>query len=193
MKICLHPLRLLCAAVLLITHCGQALSACAGAAANQRFVISKSGAAVLDCRTGYIWFRCTVGQEWSAEANTCTGIPYRASRLDVMRYAGDVRRNGYRLPSQQQLLDLLETGAGIPMIDRAAFPDTPPGSFWTQEGASAYRTGMVIPPYLIDFSGGAAKEVQMSAGTGFYLRYMLIPGSREALTAGFPAPSAKSE
>lgn len=189
----LHPLRLLCAAVLLIAYSSHGLSACAGAAASQRFVISKSGSAVLDCRTGYIWFRCTVGQEWNAAAKTCTGIPYRATRLDLLGYAGEVRRNGYRLPTQQQLRDLLETGAGIPMIDRVAFPDTPPGSFWTQEGAAAYRTGMLIPPYLIDFSGGAAKEDQMSVGTGFYLRYMLIPGSREALAAGFPAPPVKSE
>ncbi len=84
-----------------------------------------SGDAVLDTWTGLEWRRCAEGQLF--ESGACAGIGTRLSRVDAAAACPD----GWRVPSISELLSIVNPCGQDPSAYSAAYPDTPPASFWS--------------------------------------------------------------
>ena len=85
------------------------------------------GNEVLDRQTSLRWQRCNSGQIWQAGLG-CAGVPRYYTHEDATRAASD----GWRLPSKNELMTLVEKGRPL-HIDTDAFPDVHPdkATYWT--------------------------------------------------------------
>ncbi|HTB57720.1 MAG TPA: DUF1566 domain-containing protein [Polyangia bacterium] len=106
---------------------------------------------VLDLATGLQWQRVPAPKP----------LPFRAASA----YCGQLRlgaklgpKKGWRVPTLVELLTLIDEGAAAPMIDRAAFPDTPAEPFWS---SSTFSNGNELAWY-----------VRFDQGNGLYGRLM---------------------
>ncbi|MCH1483688.1 MAG: DUF1566 domain-containing protein [Alphaproteobacteria bacterium] len=89
---------------------------------------------VVDLRHGVDWLRCTVGQVWNGTG--CEGEIVRLNHQDIevaVKQAGDQLGGTWRLPSLEELEDLLCKSCQRPLIDPEFFPGTEPEPYWTGE------------------------------------------------------------
>ena len=123
---------------------------------NSNTLIAKEGE-VRDTKTGLIWRRCSLGEEWQ-KGKGCVGeieLMKRSEAEERVRLLG----NNWRLPSIDELLTLVEKRCKSPMINTKFF-----GKVYdiTGEGAnylsaSIYLEGDEVLPtlfYMIDFMNG---------------------------------------
>lgn len=120
---------------------------------SHRFETVDGCPVIVDRQTRLMWQRCSVGQAWNGE--TCTGRP---DRLEWDSAAGRHDRqcgfDDWHLPERVDLEVLLVEG-GIPAIDLAAFPNTPPASYWSAS------TSVANPhqAWYVNFGRGSAQQV----------------------------------
>jgi hypothetical protein len=104
------------------------------------YVVSASGAAVEDPRTGLTWQRVVASgtRAWLDALAYCNGLVLEGTK-------------DWRLPSYKELLSIVDFTRLEPAIDQAAFPGTPHQQFW-----SASPVGdMPWRAYDVDFASGA--------------------------------------
>jgi hypothetical protein len=110
-----------------------------GCGPANRFTVGAT--AVRDNTTCLMWQRkaATGRYTFAAARKHCAGIG-----------------GGWRLPTRTELASLVDTSVSAPMVDRKAFPDTPPELFW----ASAAGSASPAPPksWTIDFATGKAAD-----------------------------------
>jgi len=128
-----------------------AQAACKGSAAAPRFTLS--GGEARDGASGLLWQRCSLGLTWTA--NGCTG-ERTGLNLANAKTAALAAGGGWRLPTVDELYDLVDEGCGEPPVDVSAFPDLGgtldiEESFWTSTEA-----GMLNMVYQVDFATGLA-------------------------------------
>lgn len=127
-------------------------------------------------KTGLMWQRCSVGQEW--KNNTCEGIPKKITGFDVMKYNNILSSdfagyNDWYVPSEKELISLIECSDGkeykglcenerdnLPSINTKYFPNTASIiGYWTSSDSSGKIT---IKPNdgkrLIGFSNGVVVD-----------------------------------
>jgi hypothetical protein len=85
--------------------------------ATDQYVIN--GDTVLDKKSGLIWARCSVGQQWQ-EGKGCTGAVKQVQWVEAMALAHD----GWRVPTRDELKTLLSPTCLAPSINEEAFPGT---------------------------------------------------------------------
>lgn len=114
-----------------------------------------NGDVALDVQTGLSWRRCAEGQSWTGKQ--CKGEPRAMSMSDAKSWVerlnqgpAPARSNakGWRLPTQDELLTLIDPGCSDPAVNLKAFPGTASRAFWT--GTSAGGTGF----WSVNFSDG---------------------------------------
>jgi hypothetical protein len=102
------------------------------AASAQPFVFSVDGSEVTDQKTGLIWRRCSEGMSW--DGSTCAGTASTFTHeAALQRAAAQASSTGiaWRLPNVKELSSIVDRSRSNPAIDPAAFPATPPTSFWS--------------------------------------------------------------
>jgi hypothetical protein len=108
-----------------------------------RFTINAT--AVRDNTTCLVWQRkvATGGYTFAAARTHCTSIG-----------------GGWRLPTRTELASIIDPSGSAPMIDRKAFPNTPPDLFWASAAGSASASASPAPPrsWTIDFATGKAAD-----------------------------------
>lgn len=110
----------------------------------ERFAIQ--GAEVTDRRTGLVWARCSVGQNWAGD--TCAGTPIQLTHEQAFQYAAG--QSGWRLPNRRELFSLVEHGCSTPSIDRSAFPNTTSSWYWS----SSPDVNLPFQASIVDFTYG---------------------------------------
>ncbi len=88
-------------------------------------------------KTSLIWKRCSEGQTWDSSgcSGTASTHTWAQATATTSSYAG---KNDWRLPTQNELLTIVERSAYGPAINATIFPGTPGAYFWS---ASAYAEG----------------------------------------------------
>ncbi len=89
---------------------------------------------VTDSRTGLLWMKCSLGQSFDSENNTCTGEAGQISWQTALQTAHGYTFNsinGWRLPNIKELASITERNCVRPAINASFFPATPPDDFWT--------------------------------------------------------------
>jgi|ERR1700679_202674 Protein of unknown function (DUF1566) len=115
-----------------------------------RFTVD--GAEAHDTVTNLTWQRCSVGQHWTRTG--CVGVVRQMSWTEAMHQG----RNGWRLPTKDELLTLVAPAARDPAIDEQVFPDMEINKLWywsgTEYGSSAwyvaFGSGSAHTAILID-------------------------------------------
>ena len=99
----------------------------------ENFVDNKDGT-VTDARTGLMWTKCSLGQEYVYEDGTCVGAPQKYSWQNALKQITHINAdtdkgayylNDWRLPNIKELGSLLERKCYNPMINLEVFPNTP--------------------------------------------------------------------
>ena len=121
-----------------ITVTQPAPSTTAATTLNGRYQILAGGAEVKDLKTGLVWQRCSVGQQWNGQ--TCAG---EASTFTFGK-AQTLTRNGWRVPGKDELTSLVDKAAGKPTIHAQAFPATPATWFWTSTSEVNFSTASYV-------------------------------------------------
>jgi hypothetical protein len=119
--------------------------------AQGRFTVSADGQQVTDSTSGLVWRRCAEGMKWNG--SICAGKPLRVKFTDAKAAARAPAADGkaWRLPSREELRSLVDAKAKKkPKIDVAAFPNTPPLSFWAVREGSDDN----LNAWLISFANG---------------------------------------
>lgn len=107
---------------------------------------------VIDRQTGLQWRRCVETRTWNGA--TCVGSGVTTVRhASAFAFAASV--SGWRLPNVKQLSSLVEPSrASAPLIDTAAFPNTPPTWFWSTTPQVNSALASEVDAYGVDFVSG---------------------------------------
>jgi hypothetical protein len=133
---------------LLATVASLALGDSAKAACERgRFKVE--GAYAMDRRTSLTWQHCALGSEW--RNGECQGEQQALSLSEATAKAAS-QGNGWRLPTAEELADLIDASCGKPAIDSRVFPNLVDDG----EGAIPYwsstRGGMPGLMTFVDFA-----------------------------------------
>ena len=106
---------------------------------NERFLKNSDGT-VIDKYTGLVWMRCSLGQTWDEQGQTCTGVVLEYTWQEALQFAADYTFAGssaWRVPDVRQLSSIGEDSCSEPSINLDIFPETPSrpfpnhNSYWT--------------------------------------------------------------
>lgn len=87
-------------------------------------------------RTNLTWKRCAEGQTWSGSGCTGTATSHTWLEASAMTatFAG---KSDWHLPTQSELVTIIEWSKYAPAINAAIFPDTPMNYFWSATALSS--------------------------------------------------------
>lgn len=118
---------------------------------DERFELSEYE--VTDLRTGLIWQRCSVGQQW--DGTNCTGSAIYYTWPEALALAS----GGWRVPNINELLSIVETACANPAINSNIFPNTMVDRYWT---SSPYN-GLTVSSVGFDYGyDGLRQKVDSS-------------------------------
>ena len=102
-------------------------------------------------KTGLMWMRCTLGQNWDGTTCTNTAQSYTwAGALQAAEGFNFAGHGDWRLPDTKELSSIVEQACVVPAINATVFPDTPQSFFWS---ASPYA-GYVLNAWGVNFGSG---------------------------------------
>lgn len=124
----------------------------------EQFVDNFDGT-VTDIRFALMWSKCSVGQIYKKESNTCTGnatnFPTWSSALlsqDTINQLNGYGYNNWRLPNIKELGTLVERACYEPAIRTEFFPETINGLYWSNTPDN--RTNPELKAKVIDMTEG---------------------------------------
>ncbi|MBK9440632.1 MAG: DUF1566 domain-containing protein [Comamonadaceae bacterium] len=105
---------------------------------------------VLHTPTQLVWQRCAVGQTWIWTDSSCSGTAsihtWEAAKLLTSTLAG---HGDWRLPTQEELLSLVDYKRSLPAINGPLFPNSPIAT-WSSSPNVLYSRY----PWYVDFRAG---------------------------------------
>jgi hypothetical protein len=141
--------------------------------------VSADGVVVVDPAAGLVWQRvllpnpCPADEDGGVGGCTWRDAQSYCASLNTTPAGGlEGIAGGWRLPSLQELLSIVNYGVGVPMLDTALFPNTPIASFWVStpdslNGADAWT---------ISFANGL-NTVQATATSNYVRCVSAVPPS----------------
>jgi hypothetical protein len=133
----------------LLPQFGEAQSCSAGpeSVPASRFVAQPDGT-LKDQKLNVLWRRCLVGQ--NASKNGCSGKPKLLDLQQALAFAKAEKPAGWRLPSQDELLSLVESRCSGPALNPKVFGGIPSTKVWAI--TQPYEQG--LPIWAVDFADG---------------------------------------
>lgn len=95
----------------------------------------EDGYIIKDVKNNIIWLRCTVGQTWDYDANTCIGDIVKLNHDEVKiatAQATEQLGGKWRLPTLKELESLVCRTCEKPKVNGKYFPEISPEAYWTQ-------------------------------------------------------------
>lgn len=144
--------------------------------------------------TGLIWQRCVRGQNWTG--STCSGTAIAYTWEEAMAVTDGTGGFGdWRLPTQKELLTLVDYTLNSPAINRDWFPNSPAGAFWSATtyvqiaARSAWRTifndGATLP--MDRSTSGNVRLVRDSGSIGYSPLTITLSGAGSGTVKSMPA------
>ena len=93
------------------------------------------GYTIKDVKNNIIWLRCTVGQTWDYDANTCLGdiVKLNHDEVEIAAAQASEQLGGkWRLPTLRELETLVCKTCEKPKVNEKYFPKISPEAYWTQ-------------------------------------------------------------
>lgn len=132
-------------------------------AAHKLTPAADSSALVDDTHTGLTWMRCSLGQTWQEDLQTCINTANKMNWKEALQTALAYEFAGYsnwRLPNKKELASIIEYSCVEPAIDSDIFPNTDNGTYWTSTPNPISSAFSVWAVFFYDgsFSNGMADE-----------------------------------
>lgn len=108
--------------------------------------------------TGLMWQSCPVGKNWTGSAcmGTANAVPWDAARLLTSNLA---RYSDWRLPTEDELISLVDYTKDSLTINAVAFPNTDSRDFWS----SALDVNISDNAWSVSFGNGYASSSKRSS------------------------------
>lgn len=187
--------------ILGITHADiQCINSNSAIATKTNHLQDSSNGTVIDSKTDLIWKKCSEGQVWNSNLNSCDGAAkvfnwqQALQQVQVVNLSDGENNLGvgytdWRLPNIKELYSIVEPQCYYPSINLAVFPSTPTEGdnsvfslslFWTstQRSNNNGRTALVV-----NFGDGLTAYIPKT-NTFADVSYQVDPGHR-ALVRGF--------
>lgn len=119
-----------------------------------------------DTHTGLTWMRCSIGQVWQDENQTCDNDPVTLSWQNALKEAQASAFAGHtdwRLPNKKELTSIIEYGCSGPAIDSTFFPSTGNVKYWTSTPQAASSSASVWTVFFYDGSFSTSGLEELSA------------------------------
>ncbi len=100
---------------------------------DSRFVVNDDGT-VSDSETGLMWQRCTFGQNYNNETDTCEGTSQQLNWGEALRGAENASYADYsdwHVPNVKELASILEHRCVQPSINESVFLATKLQNYWS--------------------------------------------------------------
>jgi len=94
----------------------------------------EEGRFVRDVRNNIIWYRCTLGQVWNNDTETCSGETVRLSQDEIsiaVQQAEQQLGGQWRLPTKDELESLICVECAPPKIRQKYFPNIEREAYWS--------------------------------------------------------------
>ena len=91
---------------------------------------------VIDLKNKIEWLKCTTGQQWSDQKNSCIGTPVKLEFKAIEQantMLNEQIEGEWRLPTRKELESLVCKECEGVKINLEFFPDTPAEPFWTSQ------------------------------------------------------------
>ena len=118
--------------------------------AQGRFTTSADGQEVTDTASKLTWRRCAEGLAF--DGKTCKGKLAKFKYADAKAAAASAGK-GWRIPSREELVALVDMAKKKPHIDPMAFPGTPSAPFWATKAGSDDN----LNAWLVSFANGKVR------------------------------------
>lgn len=139
-------------------------------------LVDRKDGTILDINTGLLWSKCTVGEVFEAEENSCSGQPNNyptwqdalkaVSHSEINTVAGIT---DFRIPNIKELMSIVDYRCVSPSIDNSIFISTLNAPYWTNTPDIHNVNDMSgYDGLLIDFKDG--QEVDTGASGLILLR-----------------------
>jgi len=95
----------------------------------------EDGYTIKDVRNNIIWLRCTAGQTWDYDVNSCVGeiVKLNHEEVEIAKTQAAEQLGGtWRLPTLEELQSLVCEKCDKPKINEKYFPKISPEAYWTQ-------------------------------------------------------------
>lgn len=129
---------------------------------TQDFTLHNNGT-VTHHKTGLMWMRCTLGQNWNG--TTCITSIWDVRWADAFQAADSTDFAGYndwRLPNIKELASIIEEACFNPAINATVFPATITHSpYWS---SSPYVEGGFFHARVVGFSHGSVSIYERTYG-----------------------------
>ena len=94
----------------------------------------EEGRYVRDVRNNLTWYRCTLGQVWNSDTETCSGETVRLSQDEIsiaVQQAEHQLGGQWRLPTKDELESLICVECDPPKIRQKYFPNIEREAYWS--------------------------------------------------------------
>lgn len=126
---------------------------------SKDFILHDNGL-VTHMRTGLMWMRCSLGQQW--DGASCQGEATELTWDEAMRAGNDLvidGMKGWHLPSIGQLGTIAEPSCWGASINAEIFPNTPQDWYWTSTERGEAKNRALIVSFAHATHIGTAKIV----------------------------------
>jgi len=120
---------------------------------DSQYRLSADGAEVTDQVTGLTWRRCVEGMSWNTDQNQCTGTPTGMTWPAALTHAGS-QTGGWRLPSLNEALSLLESSCKTPAHNPTLFPSPTTATQLYYLSTSTPHADSDGDRWVVDFQAG---------------------------------------
>ena len=103
----------------------------------ERFEINLDGT-VIDTHTGLMWQRCSYGQVFNADTQTCTGSAQQLTWQQALQSAKTdtfAEYDDWHIPNAKELASIVEHTCVEPSINELAFLNTSNDNYWSSTSA----------------------------------------------------------
>ena len=95
----------------------------------------EDGYTIKDVRNNIIWLRCTVGQTWDYDTDTCTGelVKLNHEEIEIAKLQAAQQLGGlWRLPTLKELESIICKQCKNPKVNEKYFPKISSEAYWTR-------------------------------------------------------------
>jgi len=92
------------------------------------------GLVVRDVKNNLFWLRCTVGQTWNIDTESCDGEIIKLNHQEIeqaVTQASEQLGGTWRLPKLEELEDLVCANCSAPKVNKKYFPSISPEAYWS--------------------------------------------------------------
>lgn len=122
---------------------------------------------VSDSKTGLKWKKCSEGQSYNTNSNSCDNSAGTYNWSDALKQVQNVNsaivgenfgQSDWRLPNINELASIVELSCYFPAINQGVFSNTPRDKYWTSSPVAGSTSYIWIIGFNLGYDGTTLKN-----------------------------------